>query len=50
MTTIASIRDSEFGTTCDKCGMALIVPEWSEYVERRARPEFLVLHTMWFSV
>jgi ribosomal protein L37AE/L43A len=32
MTTIASIRDSGFETSCDKCGNALIAPEWSEYV------------------
>ena len=32
MTTIASICHSEFETTCDKCGMALIAPKWSEYV------------------
>ena len=32
MTTIASIRDSEFETTCDKCGVTLIAPKWSEYV------------------
>ena len=28
----ASIRNSEFETSCDKCGEALIVPKWSEYV------------------
>jgi len=50
MTTIASIRDSEFGTTCDKCGMALIAPQMVGIRERWARPKFLVLHTMWFSV
>ena len=32
MTTMASIRDFEFETTCDKCGKALIAPKWSEYV------------------
>lgn len=32
MTTIASIRDSDTETSCDKCGKLLIDPEWSEYV------------------
>ena len=32
MTTVASFRNSEFETTCAKCGEALIAPEWSEYV------------------
>ena len=32
MVTPASIRDSEFETSCDKCGEALIAPRWSEYV------------------
>ena len=32
MTTIASFRNSECETTCDKCGNTLIAPEWSEYV------------------
>ena len=32
MTTMASIRNSKFETTCDKCGKALIAPKWSEYV------------------
>jgi ribosomal protein L37AE/L43A len=32
VTTIASIRNSEHETTCEKCGETLIAPEWSEYV------------------
>ena len=32
MTTVASFRNSEFETTCEKCGEALIAPEWSEFV------------------
>ncbi len=32
MATITSIRDSEFETTCAKCGEPLIAPEWSEFV------------------
>lgn len=34
MTTIASIRHSE-REICVKCGYALFVPEWSEYVSER---------------
>jgi ribosomal protein L37AE/L43A len=34
MTTIASIRHSERGI-CAKCGHALFIPEWSEYVSER---------------
>src|SRR5450759_2822195 len=34
MTTIASIRHSERGI-CAKCGYALFVTEWSEYVSER---------------
>jgi hypothetical protein len=30
--TVASIRNSEFETTCSKCANALIAPEWSEFV------------------
>jgi ribosomal protein L37AE/L43A len=33
--TTASIPSSSFGTTCEKCGDALIAPEWSEYVSER---------------
>jgi ribosomal protein L37AE/L43A len=32
MTTVASIRNFQFETTCEKCGEALIAPEWSEYL------------------
>jgi ribosomal protein L37AE/L43A len=32
MTTVASIRNSEYETTCTKCGETLIAPEWTEYV------------------
>jgi hypothetical protein len=32
MTTVASFRNSQFETTCDKCGEPLITPEWSEFV------------------
>jgi predicted nucleic-acid-binding Zn-ribbon protein len=32
MTTVASIRNSQFETTCKKCGEPLIAPEWSEFV------------------
>ena len=35
MTTVASIRNSEYETTCTKCGETLIAPEWSEYVSER---------------
>jgi hypothetical protein len=35
MTTVASFRNSEFETTCAKCGEALIAPEWSEYASER---------------
>jgi ribosomal protein L37AE/L43A len=31
MTTVASLRGSAHGMTCDKCGDSLIAPEWSEY-------------------
>jgi len=32
MLTPASIHDSEFETSCDKCGGATSAPKWSEYV------------------
>ena len=32
MLTPASNRNSEFETSCNKCGEALIAPKWSEYV------------------
>ena len=32
METMASIRDSKFETSCNKCGEPLIAPEWSEFV------------------
>jgi hypothetical protein len=32
MTTVASFRNSEYETTCAKCGEALVAPDWSEYV------------------
>jgi hypothetical protein len=32
MSTVASFRNSEYETTCAKCGEALIAPDWSEYV------------------
>jgi ribosomal protein L37AE/L43A len=35
MTTVASIRNSEYETACAKCGEALIAPEWSEHVSER---------------
>jgi ribosomal protein L37AE/L43A len=35
MATVASIRNSEYEMTCDKCGETLIAPEWSEYVSER---------------
>jgi RNase P subunit RPR2 len=31
MTTVASMRGSAHETICDKCGEALIAPEWAEY-------------------
>ncbi len=31
MATIASLRGSAHGMTCDKCGGSLIAPEWAEY-------------------
>ena len=31
MTTVASLRGSAHGVTCDKCGNSLVAPEWSEY-------------------
>lgn len=33
--TTASILSSSFGTTCEKCGDALIAPDWSEFVSER---------------
>jgi uncharacterized protein with PIN domain len=35
MVTITSTRNSEFEMICEKCGEALIAPEWSEYVSER---------------
>ena len=35
MTTVRSIRSAKFETTCERCGDALIAPEWSEYVSER---------------
>jgi hypothetical protein len=32
MATVASIRNFQFETTCEKCGEPLIAPEWSEFV------------------
>jgi ribosomal protein L37AE/L43A len=31
MATVASIRNSQFETTCENCGEPLIAPEWSEF-------------------
>jgi RNase P subunit RPR2 len=36
MTTVASFRNSEYETTCTKCGEPLIAPEWSEYVSEQS--------------
>ena len=36
MTTVASFRNSEYETTCTKCGEPLIAPEWSEYVNEQS--------------
>jgi ribosomal protein L37AE/L43A len=35
MTTVASIRNSSHKMTCEKCGEALIAPEWSEFISER---------------
>jgi ribosomal protein L37AE/L43A len=35
VTTKTSKPRSSFGTTCEKCGEALIAPEWSEFVSER---------------
>lgn len=35
MTTVASVRNYQFETACEKCGETLIAPEWSEYVSER---------------
>ncbi len=36
MTTVAAFRNSEYETTCTKCGEPLIAPEWSEYVSEQS--------------
>jgi len=35
MTTVRSIRNSSHDMTCEKCGEALIAPEYAEYVSER---------------
>ena len=47
MTTVAAFRNSEYETTCTKCGEPLIAPEWSEYVSEQS---VLNLHEMRLSV
>jgi len=32
MTTVASLRGSAYGMTCNRCGDSLIAPEWAEYL------------------